>query len=271
MPIPRGPYAMTPTSERVRLRWMLVGRIAADPEFAADLAALFAEHVSHLGSLPHWIVVTDAEAYPGAEPAAYVTAVRALAERWGLDRLIEPHEELGPRLIHDWCRSQQATDREIPAAQLTRWLYGGEFVAEIGEVVGRSVTDFGDFRAIDEQVRPIVRIRFEDEWDPLREPRSSARKRLLAAAKGKIQEELDRLTEDARSKGYKFVDRAPRSARDLDWLAELMTGRSTVDELIERESADDPSLKADVRVARAVRRMAKRAGVSVRGWGLTWR
>ena len=198
---------------------------------------------------------------------AYVAAVRALPKRWGLDRLLPPNDERGARLIHHWCQRRRAAGGQRPVGWLTAGLTEAEHVAEIGEVVARSVTDLGELVAVDELVRPVVRIEIVDEWDPERESRADAYKRLGAFAKEKIRDELDRLARDAEAKGYVFPDRAPKLQRDLDRLAGLMTGRATVTGLAGDET-DPTTIDREGAVVRSIRRIAKRAGVSVRGWKL---
>lgn len=272
---------MTKMVERVQLRSSLVGRIAADPEFAIALEELYEAYIPDLPELPHWSVLSDqvplAEgpdsgspaAGNASDPAAYVAAVRTLAARWGLDRLIG-RDERGAKLIHDWCRYRRASGLPRPVGWLIHGLIEAEYVAEIGEVVARSETDLGDVRVIDLLVRPVVRIQFEDEWDPQRESRAAARKRLGARADHEIQAELDRLTADAEAKGYRFVDQSPKLKRDLDWLFELMAKGATVEDLAVRTGRGDP-VDAEGAVARAVQRIAERAGISAHGWGVTRR
>jgi hypothetical protein len=279
MPIRRGSFAITRIDERVQLRFMLVARIVADPEFAAALRALYETHVPRLKDLPHWLelvgqVPIDDDPgsrgpLAGSDPdvAAYVAAVRALAKPWGLDRLIATRQELGAGLIHRWCRARRAAGREVPVEFLLHGVTEAHHVAEIGEVVARSVTDLGDLRVVDELVRPVVCFEVIDEWDPVRESRASARKRLRALAEGQIRSELDRLAADAESKGYRFVDRAPALDRDLDRLFQLMAKGATVADLIRKTGRDE--LETESAVNQSVRKIAERVGVSVRGWKLT--
>jgi hypothetical protein len=278
MPVRRGRYAILGSDERVQLRAMLLDRIAADPEFAMALRALFETHVPWLAELPRWpefawqVPLDDArgDRRPEDEPApgvaAYVAAVRALAKRWGLDRLIAEREELGARLIHDWCRSRRRIGPEVSVAWLVHGLTEAHYVPEIGEVVARSETDLGDMLVVDQLVRPVVRVVVIDEWDPQRESRASARRRLRALADTTIQDELDRLTADAESKGYRFVDRAPALDRDLNRLFQLMAKGATLADLAAETEAY--TLKPEAAVRRSIYRIARRTGVSVRGWEL---
>jgi hypothetical protein len=278
MPIRRGRLAIEVADERIHLRAMLLDRFVADPVFATALRALFETRVPPLEELPRWrelawrVSLDDAgrgqgpEDEPDPDVAAYVAAVRDLAKRWGLDRLIGKRKELGATLIHDWCRTRRRIGPEVSVGWLVHGLTEAHYVAEIGEVVARSETDLGDLRVVDQLVRPVVRIVVIDEWDPTREPRATARKRLRALADTKIRDELDRLTADAEAKGYRFLDRAPALNRDLDRLFQLMIKGATVADLI-AESPGDP-FKVEAAVRRSIQRIARRTGVSVRGWEL---
>ena len=278
MPARRGSFARTPAEERFHLRQMLIARIVADPGFGQALSSLLETYAPHVPELSHWQVLADEVRFgpdrptldrpsaPVPDVAAYVEAVRPIARRFGLDRLSDNRgRELGATLIHDWCRACRRAGRELPATRLLGGLMHTEYVAEIGEVVARSEHDFGDVRVVDELVWPVVRIDIVDEWDPWREPRAAARKRLLRLASHKIQEALDRLTGDAIAKGYRFPDTSPALERDLGRLAQLMTGRATLDELIERAPGTrDP----ESAVTKSIERIAERAGVSTDGWRL---
>jgi hypothetical protein len=256
--------------------------MAAEPEFAAGLRSLYDAHVLGRGPMAGWADLAEPEMFnqPAAgagDPvvSAYVAAVRSLAERWGLDRLVDRRGELGARLIDRWCRTPRPTGTDVPVEWLIHSLGEAEYVADIGEVVGRATSDLGDVVVVEERVRPVARIVVIDEWDPLREPRATARKRLRGLADGQILRELDRLASDAEAKGYRFVDTEPALERDLDRLYRLMTKRTTLADLVaasqtgpEVAETDDTALKAEVAVSQSIRRIAKRAGVSTRGWGL---
>jgi hypothetical protein len=281
MPARRGSFARTLAEDRFQLRTMLIGRIVADPEFGPALSRPFETYVPRLPEPARWWVLADEARFgplrptdglpTGPDPAvaAYVGAVRLVAERFGLDRLVDDRgRELGASLIHDWCRACRRAGRKLPAERLGDGFFEAEYVAEIGEVVAWTEYDLGDIRALDPLVRPVVRVVVVDEWDPWRVSRAEARKELLRLASRKIQEELDRLTADAEAKGYRFPDTARRRGRDLDWLVQLMTKRATVNDLVAHEDREPGSLESEARVGRAIRRMANRAGVSVRGWSL---
>jgi hypothetical protein len=245
------------------------------PECAAALRNLYDAHVPGLAELPPWSVVLDQLAFnvgnDGREARlAYVRDIRLMAEQWGLDRLLSRREELGAQLIHEWCRRAARTrGRDAPVSWLAGGLGSAQYVPDIGEVVDRQVFDLGDVQAVDQVARPVVRVDFKDEWDPRRESRAAARSRLEIRAAAIIRAELDRLSLDAEAKGYVFVDASPTLGRNLDWLVELVSRRISIQALIEREGPDDPDRKVEARVVKAVRRVAERAGVSVKGLGLS--
>jgi hypothetical protein len=262
--------------ERTLLRWRLLDRYAADPDFAAALRLLYETHVPASPELPRWHSLaadadygplTDAAGTDVVERSRYVAAVRELANEWGLDRLMAKEEERGARLLHDWCRARQRLGPQLPLGYLATLLTEAHYTPEIGEVVDRTVHDLGDVRVVDQMIRPVVRISITDEWNPEREPRSTARKRLRARADAAIREELDRLTADAEGKGYRFTDSSPALGRDIDRLFRLMTGRVGVETLV--DEADDA--KAEAGIVKSVTRVARRTGVSSRGWHLSRR
>lgn len=271
MPIRRGALASPAFIERGRLRREIVGRIASDPAFDAELQALYDTHVAPLHEVPHWVELplglrgpSDAESDgPGAGHdrmiQAYVAAAGALAKRWGLDRLIEPRKELGAELIFRWCQRRRTDGPAVRVDRLVDGLSVVGYIAEIGEVTG-----------VDPEVRPRVHIAFDDEWDPERQRRSDARRHLMRRAAREIKRELDRLQEDAEAKGYVFPDIRPQLERDIERLVQLMTSRATLSDLTARTAAETRRRRATVEsgVHQSVSRIAERAGVSVRGWGL---
>ena len=278
MPIRRGTFATPAFIERGRLRRMLIGRIASDPAFGAELRALYDTHVAPLHELPHWVELPDyVSPQSGLETAgpgfsddraiiAYVAAVRALAARWGLDRLIEPRRKLGAELIFRWCQRRRRDDPELSVDRLVEGFNVAGHIAEIGEVV----STLEGVTLVDPIVRPIVHIAIDDKWDPERELRSTARKRLMRRAARKIRTELDRLQEDADAKGYVFPDTRPKLDRDLERLFQLMTGRATLGDLAARTAAGTGRgrRKVESGIHQSVARIAKRGGVSIRGWGV---
>jgi hypothetical protein len=282
MPIRRGAFATPAFIERGRLRRRIVGRIADDPTFGAELRALYDTHVAPLHELPHWVelpleVAPRSPAESDGQGAgddrlmrAYVDAARALAARWGLDRLIEPRRELGAELIVRWCQRRRTDHPGLPVQRLVEGLPASGYIAEIGEMVSESRIDLGGVTAVDPVVRPIVHIAFDDEWDPERQRRSDARRRLMQRAAKEIRRELDRLQEDAEAKGYVFTDARPMLERDVDWLFQLMTGRATLVDISARTARETRRRRKTVEsgVHQSVHRIAKRAGVSIRGWGV---
>ncbi len=194
MPAKRGKYAMTQVQQQLHLRWLLLDRITADPEFALALHELYNTYAARPAELAHWHVLADAVDYPGVlttaqsidlpttQVGAYVNAVRVLATRWGLDRLIAPHEELGARLVHDWCQAARIGGGDVSSRSPALRLAAAWRSREIGEAVARSEWDLGDVRVVDQRAHPVVRVRFKDEWDPWREPRKAASERLIRVA-----------------------------------------------------------------------------------------
>lgn len=121
---------------------------------------------------------------------------------------------------------------------------------------------------VDEERAPIVRLVLECIFDPRREPRTTARKRLLSDAARLIDSELDRLTRQAEDAGYIFEDTAPQRRRHVRWLFERMALGRTCQQIASREAdrrqerREDGWLDPSV-VSRSTGRVAKRIGVQL--------
>lgn len=277
--IRRGARARQPFEAQAALRWQLLDRYAADPEFGRALEALARSNQLGPTDVPdwstlYWEVRFEDERpadWPGAPMApdqiAYVRAVLAAAERWGLHRLLGPREQQGAHLIDEWCRWRWRHGERFRASSFKSRLGASGPYPDIGEVVSHEEWDLGDVRVIDEEARPLVHVDLTDRWDPRAEARGVARQRIERRAREQISAELDRLAADAEAKGYRFMDTAPNEVRDLDWLFALMTGRASAMTLAQ-SLANDDDLEPLARVGQALRRIARRAGISTRGWKL---
>lgn len=269
--------AVQPWEERGFLLWGLLGRYDRDPGFAAALGHLFAEseavreyHRSEWWEVAFLVKLAERGHLqrPGEQVdrrlLRYVKSVRHLASRWGLDRLEGDETELGSLLIHRWCGNRLEFGQR------------GAFSLAQGVPVGGALVEVGAYLSpTDRDPEPLVQ--FTGRWDPRKESRGDARERLGLEAAAQIQRELDRLTVDAIAKGYTFVN--PRETeRDLDWLYALMARGATVAGLA-AASLEEQSVAAGqwasvevperAMVAQAVRRMARKVGVSTRGWKLS--
>jgi hypothetical protein len=279
MAIRRG-IAVQDYEERGYLRWALLDLFAGDSAFSTALQELSdAYQVVQGFERPEWGLLAAAVSleqhrradWPG-EPmdpqvGRYVEAVRALASAWGLDRLQDEGEELGARLVHRWCGDRRQYGTRWTSASFKSQLGIGGGRPDIGGVSTRDEFAAGEAGPPLPDVRPLVSIGFTDGWDPRNEARGSARKRLYRRAAEQIQRELDRLAADAEAKGYFFADRAPALERDLGWLYQMMAKGATAEALAEAEVGD--AWVTEAAVARAIRRIAARTGVSTRGWGLS--
>lgn len=277
--------ALTPEQERGFFRWAYLQRYDDDPEFGQALVALYDRWTADLGELPfNWWELSSRAAYGDAALAAghappagheaiagYVHAVEELARRFGLDRITgdgaTSSPSLGVGLIHEWCRFRQwqaARGREWGPEEFSTGHGFAGWEPEIGELVRRErwivPGPDGPVAIVDEHRRPIVHVSFDDVWDPRRERLRDAGLRLLQRAKEAINAELDRLTAEAEAKGYRFRDTAPNVQRDLDWLFERAAHGKSFEALADQDGKEPETIR------QAVRRMAKRVGLSDKGW-----
>jgi hypothetical protein len=125
----------------------------------------------------------------------------------------------------------RAIDESIVPGQFGVGVGFGGVRPDIGRVVREArfvVGPPGEESAVADQDRePIVRIAFEDRWDPREEPLRVARKRLLARSGGIVDDELKRIVASAEAHGYEFTDTRPKQTEHLRWLFEHIAHRKS--------------------------------------------
>ena len=110
----------------------------------------------------------------------------------------------------------------------------------------------------------------QEEWAPMREPRSHARARLEKLARLRIKEALDRIEgESTAASLLVHPSSTPQLERDVGWLFQkLRFGQSF--EAIYLDIPDPPDGGAET-IRKAVQRLAKRLGIDQTGWETGWR
>lgn len=204
----------------------------------------------------------------------YCSADRSDAQRQADERLVADCDalaapfRLGPDFanqIYWWLSdTRDLPDRAALACLLNLGAFGWT-APEIGGVeTGReqSLTRAG--HPIVEITRePLIMISISGAWDPADEPRSAARERLLRLAGEAIDANLDRIEEDARKLGFLFPDSRPNQDLHIDWLVERVRDDRTYEAIADRYSdTSGRPIVADT-VRKAVREVAKLAGVEL--------
>ena len=163
-------------------------------------------------------------ALPGGDDQDYVAE---LAARYGLDRLkADEHHGDGIALLQGWVRASRRFGMELPLS--TAAGFGGA----------------------------VAQVAVEDRivWDPAREPRPHARRRLLA----QIDALLARSEAKAIEHGYLSLDTAPRLKEHVEWTYLYLRGQSYQEIAAAASTVRHYEARG---VAIAVRRMAERIGL----------
>lgn len=159
------------------------------------------------------------------------------------------------------CEQVAATLLRLPAIadDIFSWLHWGRNKpADTALAAARSViaafstpspTGMGGYGPVIADTRLTV----EDEWNPAREPRAAASRRLIR----RIEDEMDRLEKLADAVGYHVLDTRPNGTRDIGWLVAHVRDGQTYRAIADRH---DGQLGEDA-VGRAVRRTAGLIGI----------
>jgi len=242
----RTSLAYLPAERDAWLRIAYLSHYGDDPDFARELKTLYAVHAEPALPLPFhpggwWRGAAsereDVRQHYRVTPATvgYVTAVRALAGRYGLPRLTAPDDWLwdaltvGEWLVHAWC-SWRATEAAQGRQVGPEWF-------PCGYAFGMALPDVP-----------------EGAFDARREPYGAAVLRVGGRRRGEIRA----TAEAAEAAGYVFMDGAPELRRDVAWLYRHVARGDGFDTIATADLGDDPDGKGPESVRQAVRRMTRR-------------
>jgi hypothetical protein len=246
--------AAQPWEHEGALKYEYLSLYGLHEDFAEELDRLYRAHcIDHVELVLPAFTLWDLDEHRWRESRhedwanKYISAIEALAVRFGLDRL-EPggggrfDPSGGEQLIHAWCRER---------ADYARW--GHELTARqfaIGVTAGGGRPDAKD----------RLYVELDDAWDPREERAAHARKRLMRAIGNRIDSEMERIARRAEAMGYEFHDTRPKEPEHLRWLFERVALKRTYGE-IARKYLDSWAL-ADT-VSNAIKPYADRLRVDL--------
>ena len=240
-----------------------------DPGFASDLLHLYRRRVSSL-TYPLPPQLTDwwwEVGRPDTDATLYLADLVELAANHGLDRFHDdPEPGIGLRQIHAWCEMRQSLrPRPWPPSRFSEGTPIALEEPAIFPIVRRpEVASNGlhlPFAVVSEDEA-------RDGWDPREDPRRDAEARLQGAGLDRrtTRGELQRIDVLATIAGYQIgrargEGTASDLARDFRWLYRRVHGETS---MAIAASEGDPRIEHIVH--RQAGRLARRVGISVRGW-----
>lgn len=222
-----------------------------DPRFERELLAFYERHHATIAVAPLvWEIVRFQTAHGGTESMReYADGLMHFSQRWRLDRFIgEPGEPAlhiypggyGYEAVHAWC-SHKARIPAYPVAQFGLDIHGGGgFVPQIGEVTHRNevVLTYPDgttTTTIHEEREPIIRVSVVDYWQPLLDPPSVVKARMLKECARQIDDVFERLIPMALDAGYALEDTKIALSNHARWLFRRVAYRESCDAIAAHE------------------------------------
>lgn len=188
-----------------------------------------------------WLPSLAALRYCPADPAdgALMAECEAIAAMFRLPDLADN--------IYGWLLDTRTMSRTDAIGEAPSFLAAFSAVrAVIGDVETRRIerTGIGGRRIMHVDRQPILRLELVTTWEPDREARRDAEKRIVGLLRDQIRAELDRIEGHAESIGYTFRDTRPNAARDIEWLVwrvrDGLSWRQIADRLLETSAENDP-------------------------------
>ena len=171
--------------------------------------------------------------------------------------------------IYGWLLDTRTMSRTDAIGEAPAFLTAFSTVrAVIGDVETRRIerTGIGGRRIMHVDRQPILRLELVTTWEPDREARRDAEKRIVGLLRDQIRAELDRIEDHAESIGYTFRDTRPNAARDIEWLVwrvrDGLSWRQIADRLPETGAENDLAL-SERAIQMAVTVMVRTLGLKV--------
>lgn len=252
------PERIVPSERQLSLRTVFVRHYVEDIEFRNDLVRLASNDNFYVPKEPWNLQIWRANLtiYTNDDGIAsydskilaikilnWIYAVNEFCDRWGLTF----SDDGAQSMVHGWARLRRYHRNHLDPDWITACLHAPS-VFPSGEIEPPPATG----------------------WNPTRESRKAARKRILNAWAEHLDAELTRI-----ASAFECLPKRPKSrrhaARDIKWLFWRQRHRWTYEEIAQREMGyygtnshqeinDSPDIDVDA-VRKACRRMAALAGV----------